>query len=50
MGGNQLSIKKERFAKGPNTTYGDLTAYPSGNYLLNIRSKNFAKTFKVIKK
>ena len=50
MGGNQLSIRKERFAKGPNTTYGDLTAYPSGNYLLNIRSKNFAKTFKVIKK
>jgi len=50
MGGNQLSIKKERFAKGANTTYGDLTAYPSGNYLLNIRSKNFAKTFKVIKK
>jgi hypothetical protein len=50
MGGNQLSIRKERFAKGPNTTYGDLTTYASGNYLLNIRSKNFAKTFKVIKK
>lgn len=50
MGGNLLSIRKERFVKGPNTTYGDLTAYPSGNYLLNIRSNNFAKTFKVIKK
>jgi hypothetical protein len=50
MGGNLLNIRKERFAKGPNTTYGDLTTYPSGNYLLNIRSKNFAKTFKVIKK
>ena len=50
MGGNLLNIRKERFAKGPNTAYGDLTAYPSGNYLLNIRSKNFAKTFKVIKK
>jgi hypothetical protein len=50
MGGNLLNIRKERFVKGPNTTYGDLTTYPSGNYLLNIRSKNFAKTFKVIKK
>lgn len=50
MGGNLLSIRKERFVKGPNTTYGDLTTYPSGNYLLNIRSNNFAKTFKVIKK
>ena len=50
IAGNLLNIREERFVKGPNTTYADLTAYPSGNYLLNIRSKNFAKTFKIIKK
>lgn len=50
LGGNQLRVTERRFVKGLNITEEDLTAYPSGNYLLNIRSKNFAKTFKVIKK
>ena len=48
--GTELRRRVEHCIKGANITEEDLSSYASGTYLLNITSKNFTKTFKIIKK
>ena len=50
MPGTELRRRVEHYIKGANITEEDLSSYSSGTYLLNITSKNFTKTFKIIKK
>lgn len=50
MSGTELRRRVEHYIKGANITEEDLSSYSSGTYLLNITSKNFTKTFKIIKK
>jgi hypothetical protein len=48
--GSELRRRVEQYIKGSNILEEDLTSYPSGTYLLNITTKNFTQTFKIIKK
>ena len=50
MSGTELRRRVEYYIKGANITEEDLSSYTSGTYLLNITSKDFTKTFKIIKK
>lgn len=50
MSGTELRRRVEHYIKGANITEEDLSSYSSGTYLLNITSKDFTKTFKIIKK
>ena len=50
MSGTELRRRVEHYIKGANITEEDLSSYSSGTYLLNITSKQFTKTFKIIKK
>ena len=50
LSGTELRRRVEHYIKGANITEEDLSSYSSGTYLLNITSKQFTKTFKIIKK
>ena len=50
LNGSELRRKVERYIKGANIVEEDLTPYPSGTYLLNITTRDFTQTFKIIKK
>lgn len=49
ISGTELRRKVNQYMKGANIIEEDLTPYPSGTYLLNITTKNFTETFKIIK-
>jgi hypothetical protein len=50
LNGSELRRKIQHYIKGVNILKEDLTSYPSGTYLLNITTRNFTQTFKIIKK
>jgi len=50
LNGSELRRKVEHYMKGANILEEDLTPYPSGTYLLNITTRDFTQTFKIIKK
>lgn len=50
INGSELRRRVERYIKGANILEEDLTSYPSGTYLLNITTRDFSQTFKIIKK
>ena len=50
INGSELRRRVERYIKGVNILEEDLTPYPSGTYLLNITTRDFTQTFKIIKK
>jgi hypothetical protein len=47
--GSELRRHVEQCIKGVNILEEDLTSYPSGTYLLNITTRDFTQTFKIIK-
>ena len=49
ISGSELRRRVERYIKGSNILEEDLTSYPSGTYLLNITTRDFTQTFKIIK-
>jgi hypothetical protein len=49
INGSELRRRIERYIKGVNILEEDLTSYPSGTYLLNITTRDFTQTFKIIK-
>lgn len=49
INGSELRRHVERCIKGANILEEDLTSYPSGTYLLNITTREFTQTFKIIK-
>jgi len=49
ISGSELRRRVERYIKGANILQEDLTSYPSGTYLLNITTREFTQTFKIIK-
>jgi hypothetical protein len=49
INGYELRRRIERYIKGVNILEEDLTSYPSGTYLLNITTRDFTQTFKIIK-
>jgi len=49
ISGSELRRRVERYIKGVNILQEDLTSYPSGTYLLNITTREFTQTFKIIK-
>jgi len=49
INGSELRRRVERYIKGVNILEEDLTSYPSGTYLLNITTRDFTQTFKIIK-
>jgi hypothetical protein len=49
LNGSELRRKVELYIKGANILEEDLTSYPSGTYLLNITTRDFTQTFKIIK-
>ena len=50
LNGSELRRRVEQYIKGVNILEEDLTPYPSGTYLLNITTRDFTQTFKIIKK
>lgn len=50
LNGSELRRRVEQYIKGVNILEEDLTSYPSGTYLLNITTRDFTQTFKIIKK
>ena len=50
LNGSELRRRVEQYIKGVNLLEEDLTPYPSGTYLLHITTRDFAQTFKIIKK
>lgn len=48
--GTELRRRVVQCIKGANILEEDLTPYPSGTYLLNITTRDFTQTFKIIKK
>ena len=50
VNGTELRRRVEQCIKGANILEEDLTSYPSGTYLLNITTRDFTQTFKIIKK
>ena len=50
INGSELRRRVERYIKGVNILEEDLSPYPSGTYLLNITTRDFTQTFKIIKK
>lgn len=50
INGTELRRRVEQYIKGANILEEDLTPYPSGTYLLNITTRDFTQTFKIIKK
>ena len=49
INGSELRRRVERYIKGVNILEEDLTSYPSSTYLLNITTRDFTQTFKIIK-
>jgi len=49
INGSELRRRVEQYIKGANILEEDLTSYPSGTYLLNITTRDFTQTFKIIK-
>lgn len=50
VNGTELRRRVVQCIKGANILEEDLTPYPSGTYLLNITTRDFTQTFKIIKK
>ena len=50
INGSELRRRVEQYIKGVNILEEDLTPYSSGTYLLNITTRDFTQTFKIIKK
>lgn len=50
VNGTELRRRVEQCIKGANILEEDITPYSSGTYLLNITTRDFTQTFKIIKK